>query len=87
MTDLVKSFRRLGRGGRNYAAAALLNLALVNTVLTPPQRAGGAQTRVVAHHNDRRFADAECVTLPDGATGVLSLPFELVGSATTIGEN
>ena len=84
MTDFVK---RLGRGGRNYAAAALLNLALVNTVLTPPQRAASAQTRVAAHTNGRRFAETECVALPGGGLGVLSTPLALDGRDSTIGDN
>lgn len=67
--------RHAGAILRNYAAATLLNLALVSTVLTPPARPLAAHTRVV--RDSRRFRDTELVPLGDGAAGVLSLPYAM----------
>ena len=83
MTD-GKRFGRLRQQGRTYAAAVLLNLALVNTTLTVPERAPTAQTRIVT--NARRFRDTELVTLTGGTTGVLSLPLK-AGGTSTFGAN
>jgi hypothetical protein len=69
---------------RNYAAAALLNLALVSTILTPPDRPPSAQMRVVANARRR---DAELVALGAGETGVLSVPYEGGAGRSTIGAN
>lgn len=80
-----KRFGRLRQQGRTYAAAVLLNLALVNTTLTAPERPPAAQTRIVM--NARRFRDTELVTLAGGEAGVLSLPLEVGGSETTFGAN
>lgn len=77
--------RRLRRGGRNYAAAVLINLVLINTVLTPPARSGGAQTRIVTAA--RRFRETELVTLPGGEVGVLSIPYTAGTARTTIEAN
>lgn len=76
---------RLRRGGRNYAAAAMLNLALVSTVLTPLERPIGAQTRMVT--DARRFRDTEVIALGDGTVGVLSTPYEPDEAGTIIGAN
>ena len=80
-----KRFGRLRQRGRTYAAAALLNLALVNTTLTAPERPPAAQTRIVT--NARRFRDTEMIALAGGEAGVLSLPLEAGGSGTTFGSN
>lgn len=70
---------------RSYVAAVLLNLALVNTVLTPPDRPRAAQTRVA--HYGRRFRDTELIHLRGGDTGVLSVPYEHAPGGGTIGAN
>lgn len=70
MSELV---HRLRHCGRNYAAAAMLNLALIHTVLTPPTRTAVAHTRQVAR--TPRFRDAELVVLADGSVGVLCAPY------------
>lgn len=82
MTEFVS---RLRRGGRNYAAAAMLNLALVSTVLTPPERPVSAQTRIIT--DARRFRDTEVIALEDGAVGVLSTPYEPGEAGSIIGAN
>ena len=82
MTGLT---RRLRRGGRNYTAAVLLNLALITTGPAPAKRAAGAPTRIVAAA--RRFRETELVTLPTGEVGVLSLPYTADTSRAPIGAN
>jgi hypothetical protein len=80
----VKSFR-LVPTLRNYAAATLLNLALVSTVLTPPDRPNAAQTRIVT--DARRFRDTELVDCGDDGIGVLSVPYEQRAARSVIGAN
>ena len=58
---------------RGYVAAVLINLALVNTVLTPPDRPRASQARIVTM--SRRFSDTELLVCDDGF-GVLSIPYE-----------
>ena len=70
---------------RNYAAATLLNLALVSTILTPPDREQAAQMRIVTRA--RRFRDTELIDLGDGEVGVLSVPLESRESQTMVGMN
>jgi hypothetical protein len=70
---------------RNYAAAAFINLALVSTILTPPDRPQAAQTRVVT--DGRRFRDTELIDCGDGQRGVLSIPYETQAQHPTIGVN
>ncbi len=70
---------------RNYAAAAFINLALVSTILTPPDRPQAAQTRIVT--DPRRFRDTELIDCGDGARGVLSVPYEARTQRPTIGAN
>jgi hypothetical protein len=82
---MIEFVSRLRRGGRNYAAAAMLNLALVSTVLTAPERPVSAQTRIVT--DARRFRDTEVIALEDGAVGVLSAPYEPDKTDTLIGAN
>lgn len=85
MADRFRRLRHPGTALRNYAAATLLNLALVSTVLTPPVRAQGAQTRVV--RDARRFRETELVPLGDGEVGVLSMPYGGSVVGTAIGAN
>jgi hypothetical protein len=69
------AFERLRRGGRGYAAAALLNLALLNTVLTPPVRRPVVQARVVAASGP--FSPTELLVRPGGEiAGVLARPLD-----------
>lgn len=70
---------------RSYATAVWLNLALVSTILVPPERVPVAQVRIVT--NGRRFRDSELLTLADGGVGVLSVPLETRPLERTIGEN
>ena len=72
---LRSAFERLRRGGRDYAAAALLNLALLNTVLTPPVRRPVVQVRVVAAAGP--FSPTELLVRPGGEiAGVLARPLD-----------
>lgn len=65
--------RRLRRGLRDYLAAVLLNLALLNVVLTPPVRRPVVQMRVIAGAS--RFHATELLVGASGEPdGVLSLP-------------
>lgn len=76
MTLARRCLARLARGARAYAAAALLNLALLNTTLAEPPRRPVVQVRVVATTGP--FLPTEVLGRPGGlAEGVLSLP--LVG--------
>ena len=76
---------RLAPALRNYAAATLLNLALVSTVLTPPDRPRAAQTRIVT--DARRFRDTELIDCGTAGIGVLSVPYEQHAERTVIGAN
>lgn len=76
---------RPGAALRSYAAAALLNLALVSTTLAPPARPRAAQTRVVT--NQRRFHPTELVDLGGRERGVLSMPYSSTTHGQPIGEN
>jgi hypothetical protein len=68
-----RCFARLGRGMRAYAAAALLNLALLNTTLAEPPRRPIVHMRVVAATGP--FLPTEVLARPGGElAGVLSLP-------------
>lgn len=84
MPPLAKSFR-FAPALRSYAAATLLNLALVSTVLTLPDRPRAAQTRIVT--DARRFRDTELIDCGDGAIGVLSVPYEQHATRMVIGAN
>ncbi len=70
---------------RNYAAAALLNLALVSTTLVPPDRSRAAQTRIVTVASP--FHPTEVADLGAGERGILSMPYVSGGHGATIGEN
>ncbi len=59
---------------RNYLAAALINLALVSTTLTPPLRSRVVQVRVITA--EQRFRDSELIDCGGDAPGVLSLPYD-----------
>jgi hypothetical protein len=86
-TGMQSSIRssRFAPALRSYAAATLLNLALVSTVLTPPDRPRAAQARIVT--NTRRFRDTELIDCGAGEMGVLSVPYEQHAERTTIGAN
>lgn len=84
MPASIKYFR-FAPALRNYAAATLLNLALVSTVLTPPDRPRAAQTRIVT--DARRFRDTELIDCGAGEIGVLSVPYEQHTERTVIGAN
>ena len=84
MPQLAKGFR-FASALRNYAAATLLNLALVSTVLTPPDRPRAAQTRIVT--DTRCFRDTELIDCGDDGIGVLSVPYEQQHTRTVIGAN
>ena len=84
MSHTARGFR-LPSALRNYAAATLLNLALVSTVLTPPERPCAAQTRIVT--DARRFRDTELIDCGAGEIGVLSVPYEQHTGHITIGAN
>ena len=67
---------RVRRGGRDYAAAVLLNLALVSTVLTSPRRPPVAQVRVLPAGGP--FRQTELLRDRDGMpVGVLARPLDL----------
>ncbi len=89
MPRIFLACRQVGATLRNYAAATLLNLALVSTVLTPPARPPAAHTRVV--RDSRRFRDTELVPLGAGDVGILSLPYAMrcegVTGGVAIGAN
>ncbi len=70
---------------RNYAAAALLNLALVSTTLVPPDRPRAAQTRIVTITSP--FHPTEVADLGAGERGILSMPYTGGGHGAAIGEN
>lgn len=82
MTNLVQ---RVQRESRTYAAAVLLNLALVNTVLTPPRRPVSAQTRIVT--SAQRFRATETIALGDGGAAILSTHYDPELSQPAIGVN
>lgn len=82
MSGLV---RRLRRGSRNYVAAAMLNLALLNTVLTPNTRPAVAQTRSIA--TTPRFRETELVRLENGSVGVLCIGYAAGGRGNGIRDN
>lgn len=84
MPSIVKGLR-FAPALRNYAAATLLNLALVSTVLTPPERPRAAQTRIVT--DARRFRDTELIACGDGEIGVLSVPYEQHSARIVFGAN
>lgn len=70
---------------RSYLLAALLNLALVSTVLRADERPPAAQVRIVT--NGQRFCDTELVRLGDGTAGVASLPYQVRETGARIGHN
>ena len=70
---------------RNYAAAALLNLALVSTTLAPPARPRAAQTRIVT--TAQPFHPTEIADLGAGARGILSMPYTSDEHGAAFGEN
>ena len=70
---------------RSYVAAVLLNLALVNTVLTTEDRPPAAQLRMVAVAPG--FRETELVPLGDGTRGVASVPYRSGEVAGAIGQN
>jgi hypothetical protein len=76
---------RPGTALRNYAAAALLNLALVSTTLVPLERQRVAQTRIVTVAQP--FHPTEIADLGAGERGILSIPYTSGGLGSTIGEN
>jgi hypothetical protein len=72
MSDLLRG-SRLVEALRNYAAATFINLALVSTVLTPPERPAAAQTRIVT--DTRPFRDTELIDCGEAGHGILSVPY------------
>lgn len=76
---------RFGEALRNYAAATLINLALVSTVLTPPERPAAAQTRIVT--DTRPFRDTELIDCGTAGHGVLSVPYGPQAGRPLIGAN
>lgn len=70
---------------RTYAAATLLNLALVSAILTPPDRLRAAQVRIVT--DARRFRDTELIQFGDDTTGILSVPYIPRAAATNVDLN
>ena len=77
---------RVRRGGRDYAAAVLLNLALVNTVLTPRSRPPVAHVRVLPAGGP--FRETELLRDRDGMpVGVLARPLDLARSTATTSPN
>jgi hypothetical protein len=70
---------------RNYAAAALLNLALVSTTLVPPERQRAVQMRIVMIAQP--FHPTEVADLGAGEWGVLSAPYTSGNHGAAIGEN
>ncbi len=84
MPSLIKN-SRIAPALRNYAAATLLNLALVSTVLTPPDRPRAAQTRIVT--DLRRFRDTELIDCGAEELGVLSVPYDQHAEHIMIGAN
>ncbi len=77
---------RLRRGGRDYAAAVLFNLALVNAVLTSPPRQPIAQVRVLPSRGP--FRETELLRDDDGEpVGVLARPLDLARSSATASLN
>lgn len=77
---------RLARGARAYAAAVLLNLALLNTTLVAPPRRPVVQVRVVAATGP--FRPTELLTGDGGEpAGVLSLPLPDGQAPTTASLN
>jgi hypothetical protein len=77
---------RLRRGGRDYAAAVLLNLALVNAVLTSPPRQPIAQVRVLPSRGP--FRETELLRDDDGEpVGVLAKPLDPARSGATASLN
>lgn len=83
MTRLLGRLRHRGRG---YAAAVLLNFALVQTVLTPPTRRAVAQVRVVALKGP--FLPTEALRDERGiVVGVLAQRLDAARTPTTIAAN
>jgi hypothetical protein len=76
---------RPGTALRNYAAAALLNLALVSTTLVPPDRPRAAQTRIATIAQP--FHPTEVADLGAGERGILSVPYTSGSLGAAIGEN
>lgn len=76
---------RPGAALRSYAAAALLNLALVSTTLAPSARPRAAQTRIVTMAQP--FHPTEVADLGAGRRGILSMPYRGGTHGTAIGEN
>jgi hypothetical protein len=73
MALVRRCLARLACGARAYAAATLLNLALLNTTLAEPPRRPVVHMRVVATTDP--FLPTEVLARPGGAPeGVLSLP-------------
>jgi hypothetical protein len=70
---------------RNYAAATFINLALVSTILTPPERPAAAQTRIVT--DARPFRDTELIDCGEAGQGVLSVPYGPQADRPLIGAN
>ena len=85
-TATARLVARVRRGGRDYAAAVLLNLALVSTVLTSPRRPPVAQVRVLPAGGP--FRDTELLRDRDGElVGVLARPLDLARSTVTASPN
>jgi len=70
---------------RSYLVAVLLNLALVNTILSAEDRPPPAQVRMIT--DGRRFRDTELVRLGDGTVGVASVPYCVREAEGQIGRN
>lgn len=82
------TFTRRARPGaalRAYAAAALLNLALVSTTLVPPDRQRAAQTRIVTIAQP--FHPTEVADLGAGERGILSMPYASGDHGATFSDN
>ena len=82
------TFSRRARPGaalRTYAAAALLNLALVSTTLVPPERQRAAQTRIVTIAQP--FDPTEVADLGAGERGILSMPYTSGEHGAIFGDN
>lgn len=83
MTRLLERFRYRGR---EYAAAVLLNFALVQAVLTPPAGRTVARVRVVVL--DGPFLPTELLRDERGTVvGVLAQPLDGARKPTTIVAN
>lgn len=84
MSQQLRGSRLVG-ALRNYAAATFINLALVSTILTPPERPAAAQTRIVT--DTRSFRDTELIDCGESGHGVLSVPYGPQAERPLIGAN